>query len=77
MNKLKRILAIAGIVFLVGMYLVVFILGITASPATKDVLMAAIACTIIVPPLLYGMMLLARVLGNKEDPTVPEEKRKK
>lgn len=66
MKKMKRILALAGVVFLAGMYLVVFILGLTANPATQDVLMAAIACTIIIPCLLYGMMLVARVLDNRK-----------
>ncbi|MDO4299250.1 MAG: hypothetical protein Q4C59_12375 [Lachnospiraceae bacterium] len=66
MKKMKRILALAGVVFLAGMYLVVFILGLTANPATQDVLMAAIACTIIIPCLLYGMMLVACVLDNRK-----------
>ncbi len=64
MQKLKRIFALAGVVILAGMYLIVLILGLTASPATKNMLMAAVACTVIFPCLLYGMMLIARVLGS-------------
>lgn len=76
MDRLKRIFALAGVIILVGMYLVVFILGITASPATKNVLMAAVACTVIVPCLLYGMMLIARVLDHRDQDHHQEEEKK-
>lgn len=66
-KKVKRIIALIGALILIGLYLLVLILGITASPATKDVLMAAIGCTIVIPCLLYGMMLVARVLGGKNE----------
>jgi uncharacterized membrane protein len=65
MKKVKRILALIGAILLIGMYVVTLILGITASPNTVNMLMASIACTIIVPCLLYAMMLVARVLDNR------------
>lgn len=65
MQKMKRIIALTGVVVLVGMYLVTLVLGVTASPATKDLLMASIACTVIIPCLMYGFMLVARVLDNR------------
>lgn len=65
MQKLKRILALAGAVLLIGMYLITLILGLTASPATQDMLMAAIVCTVVIPCLLYAFMLVARVLDNR------------
>lgn len=65
MKKLKRIFALIGALILIGMYVVTLVLGLTASPAAKDALMAAIACTVIVPCLIYGMMLVARVLDNR------------
>lgn len=65
MQKLKRILALVGAVLLIGMYLITLILGLTASPATQDMLMAAIVCTIVIPCLLYAFMLVARVLDNR------------
>ncbi len=67
MKKIKQVLALAGVAVLVGMYIVTLILGITASPATQGMVMASLACTIIIPIILYAMMLVARVLGNKED----------
>ncbi len=65
MQRLKRILALCGAVLLIGMYVITLILGLTASPATQDMLMAAIICTIVIPCLLYAFMLVARVLDNR------------
>ena len=65
MKKAKRILALAGVVVLVGLYLVTLVLALMSSPATKGMLMAAIGCTIVIPCLIYGMMLIARVLDNR------------
>ncbi len=73
MKKLKRIFALAGVVILIGLYLITFILGLTASPATNDMLMAAIACTVIIPCLLYGMILIANVLGSRRETFHEEE----
>ena len=66
MKKMKRILALLGAVILAGLYLIVLILGLTASPAARNMLMAAIACTVIIPCLLYGMILITRVLDNRK-----------
>lgn len=80
MKKLKRILALLGAILLAGMYLVTLTLGLTASPNTKNVLMASIACTVIIPCLIYAMMLIARVLDNRntrEDSSQADSHRKK
>lgn len=76
MKKLKRILALAGALFLAGMYIITLILGITASPATANMLLASIACTVIFPCLIYAFMLIARVLDNRKafPPDAKEEK---
>lgn len=68
MKKMKRILAWIGIIVLAGLYLVTFILGVTGNESTKGLLMASIACTVIVPCLMYGMMLIAKVLGSRNQP---------
>ena len=66
-KKSKRIIALIGALILIGLYLLVLVLGITASPAKKDLLMAAIGCTVVIPCLIYGMMLIARVLGERSE----------
>lgn len=67
MKKMKQIAAWIGIIILVGMYLITFFLGILGNESTKDMLMASIACTVIIPVLFYAMLLIARVLGGKND----------
>ena len=66
-KKWQRILALAGAVLLFGMYVVVLILGLTGNENTVGWLMAAIACTIIIPVLLYAMQMIARVLSGRQD----------
>ena len=69
-KKLKKILAWIGIIVLLSLYLITFIVGVTGGPQTKNLLLACIALTVIVPVLLYAMMLLAKVLsGKNSDPS--------
>ena len=65
MQKLKRILALLGVVILIGMYVVTLIFALSSNPNANNMLMASIACTVIIPCLLYGMILIARVLGTR------------
>ena len=76
MKKMKRVLALAGAVILAGLYLIVLVLGLTASPAAQNMLMAAIACTVVIPCLIYGMMLIANVLGNHQASDQEEDTQK-
>ena len=76
-KKIVRVFALIGAILLAGMYLVVLYLGLTANPNTQNVLMAAIGCTIVLPVLLYAMMLIARVLDNRQNPDEQSETKKK
>ncbi len=72
MKKTKRTLAIIGIIILAGMYLSTLVFALMKHENASDMLMASIACTIIVPVFLYGYVLMYRVLNrNKIQP--PEE----
>lgn len=73
MKKTKRILALGGVILLVGLYLITLVLALTSSPATKGMLMAAIGCTIVIPCLIYGFMLAARVLDNRSKDSGEEQ----
>ena len=76
-KKIIRVFALIGAILLAGMYLVVLYLGLTASPNTQNVLMAAIGCTIVIPVLLYAMILIARVLDNRQNPDEKTENKEK
>ena len=68
--KLKRILALLGVLLLAGLVLLFFILALTG--ASKNTLMA-VAFSI----LFYAMALMARVLKHGDDPGQEEDEHKK
>lgn len=81
MKKMKRILAWAGILLLLGLYLVTFLLGVFGSEATRGMFMASVACTVIIPVLFYAMLLIAKLLkgsgGNeRQEPKAPDRTKK-
>lgn len=55
---MKRILAILGIVLLLGLYAATFVFALMKSPASTGMFKAAVYCTITVPVLLYGYSLV-------------------
>lgn len=71
MAKLKKIFAIAGVVILLGMYLLTFISAILATPNTHSLFLGSLAATIIIPIFLYAYMLIYKVVyknrENQED----------
>lgn len=73
MQKLKRVLALCGVVILVGMYALTLIFALSSSPNAANMLIASIVYTVIIPCLLYGMILIARVLGSRNLPAGDDE----
>ncbi len=73
MKKTKRFLALVGAVLLVAMYLSTLVFALMKNENSTNMLMASIACTILIPVLLYAYTLMYRVLGNKNDPASKKE----
>ncbi len=71
--KLKRILALIGAVLLFAMYASTLIFALFDHSATKGLLKASIACTILVPVLLYAYTLVYRVAKSSHDSPKTEE----
>ncbi len=67
MNKSKRILAIIGIVLLVGLYVVSLISAIFVTEASATLFKVSIFCTIVIPLLIYVYMMLCRVFRKKDN----------
>ncbi len=67
MKKIRRILAGIGAFLLIAMYGMTLVFALIGSPFSRQLLMAAIACTIILPVLLYAFQLVYRVL-KPDDP---------
>ncbi len=67
MKKIRRILAGIGAFLLIAMYLMTLVFALIGSSFSRQLLMASIACTIILPVLLYAFQLVYRVL-KPDDP---------
>lgn len=66
-EKIKRILAGAGAVLLILMYISTLIFALIGSPNALKLLWASIASTIVLPVLLYDIQLAFRVTKNEDE----------
>lgn len=60
MKRLKRILALAGVLLLSGLYASTMITALIDSPQAGNWFKASVACTIGVPIILYACILVYR-----------------
>lgn len=67
MKKIKRILALIGVVLLICLYGSTLVFALMDSPAADGLLRASIAATILIPVLLYAYILIARLLKKRRD----------
>ena len=67
MKKTKRIIALSGVILLIGLYLGAFILALINTEKALQLFRAAVALTIIVPILAYAFILIYRVLSGGRD----------
>lgn len=66
MKKFKQIMAIAGVIIIVALYLATFILAFAAGKSETAAMLfrAALASTIMVPIFLYVIVWLRKVLAQ-------------
>lgn len=64
---MKRILAFAGVLLLVLMYGATMFFAVSDSPSSAVWFKASIACTIIVPVLLYAYALVYKYLKGRNN----------
>lgn len=77
MEKIKRILALVGVVLLVAMYLVTLVFAITDNPATMSYFKASLFLTCAVPILIYGYQLVYRLVRDRANKTSEDVKNNK
>lgn len=63
-GMLKRVLAIIGVVLLVGMYVTTFIFAITDNPNTMNLFWASLFLTAVVPAMIYVIFMVRRVIQS-------------
>lgn len=66
-TPLQRILAIAGIVLLVALYVVTFVAALTSSPSSNGLFLASLTLTFVIPAAIYITMWIMRVWKRDEE----------
>ncbi|MCI7262877.1 MAG: hypothetical protein SPF91_05145 [Clostridium sp.] len=70
--KQKRILALFAALLLVLLYAASIVFALIGSPFTQSLLMASLFCTIVIPAVLYGYLVVIRAMQHKnEEDTKP------
>ena len=64
--NVKRILALVGIVLLVGIYLISLIFALIDHPLKSSMMYASLYGTVVIPALIYAFILVGRLL-HKDD----------
>lgn len=62
MKKIKRLFAIAGVILLLGIYILTFFTACFTNYETRGLFMACLFSTFAIPIILYAMMLVTRLL---------------
>ena len=66
MKKVKRILALAGALFLILLYVATLVFALIDHPAASGLFKVSVAGTILIPVLLYAYLMFYR-LSHKDD----------
>ncbi|MCI7493478.1 MAG: hypothetical protein MSA91_11935 [Lachnobacterium sp.] len=62
MKKVKQILAILGVVLLLGLYVITLIMAVTDNTSTLSMLEASVVATILIPILMWSYSFIYRLL---------------
>ena len=63
MKNMKRIAAMAGVILVAGIWIATILIAVLGGP--KDLLTAFIVLCVVVPVLIYGILLVGRVISGK------------
>jgi uncharacterized membrane protein YqjE len=75
MKKLKRILAIIGIVLLLGLYISTLLSAIFIPLISDDLFKVSIFSTVVIPCMLYAYMLIYKLLKDRNSNALEESKK--
>ncbi|MDO4324773.1 MAG: hypothetical protein Q4E24_01860 [bacterium] len=63
---MKRIAALIGAIFLLGLYILTIVFAFSGSPNSKNWLMACIFATVAIPVILYAWILAAKYFKKND-----------
>jgi fatty acid desaturase len=75
MDKLKRVMAMAGVILVAGIWIATFLTGVLGG--SKELLTALLVLSVVVPVLMYAILLGARTVSGKSAIDVIDEAMKK
>ena len=64
MKKVKRIIALVGVIALIALYVYTLVLAIIGSEQTMNMLITAIVATVVLPTLLWTYSFIYKLLKN-------------
>ncbi|SFP97803.1 hypothetical protein SAMN02910358_00368 [Lachnospiraceae bacterium XBB1006] len=67
--KVKRILALIGVIFLAGLYILALVAALTASPNASGYFWASIYATFVIPVLFWAYSFIYKLTHKKNDET--------
>lgn len=67
MKKIKKVLAVIGVVLLVSIYIITLVSSLIDSPFAHSLFKASLFSTFAVPVFLYAVMLVYRLLKERND----------
>ncbi len=67
MKKVKQILALLGVVILLGLYAATIICAVSASENFMNLLMVSIYATVIIPVLLWAYSFIYKLIKKQDD----------
>ncbi len=67
MNKLTRVFAILGVVFLLGLYIMTFVASFTVSENSPGLFLASVYATIVIPVLIWAYSFFYKLFKKKKD----------
>ena len=73
MQKFKRILALLGVILLVGLYVATFLAAIFDNPNSFTFFKVAFGATIAIPTLLWIIGIFLRISKKKDDPSTSDD----
>ena len=67
MKKTKRILALIGVILLVGLYITTLVLAIVDSSATMDLFRGSIFATVVSATIIWAYTYIYQLFSKKKD----------
>lgn len=76
MKKVKQILALLGVIILIGLYVSTLVCALSSSENFMNLLMASIYATVIIPVLLWAYTLIYRLVHKDSSDDAKEDSKK-